>query len=75
MNSQALQKRIVEGKLYYHGPIAEWPNTEYRSSLASGMDDSLSSGTTDTPVTQHAVSNSQDLRIRNWGRGSRLQHG
>jgi len=75
MNSQAMQKRIIEGKLYYHGPIGEWPNTEFRFSLGHATDEEPSSGTSDVPITQHAVSNTQDQRIRNWGRGSRLQHG
>jgi len=75
MNSQALQKRIIDGKLYSHGPIGEWSNTEFRSPLPHGTEDNLSGGTTDAHVTQHTVSNTQDHRIRNWGRGSRLQNG
>jgi hypothetical protein len=75
MNSQALQKRIIDGKLYSHGPIGEWPNTEFRSSLGHATDDELSAGTTDAHVTQHPTSNTQDRKIRNWGGGSRVQHG
>lgn len=74
MNSQALQKRIIEGKLYSHTPIGDWTSTEFGSSPGHGTEEDLSSGTTNTPLTQHPASNSLAQTIRNWGRTSRLQH-
>jgi hypothetical protein len=74
MNSQALQKRIIDGKLYSHGPTGEWPNIEFRSLSGHGTEEDLSSGTTDAQRIQHPASNTQGQNIWNWGTGSRLQH-
>lgn len=42
MNSQALQKRIHEGKLSSRGPIAERTMSEFRSSLSHARNEELS---------------------------------
>jgi hypothetical protein len=75
MNSQALQKRIIDGKLFSHGPIGEWACDDFRRSLEDGTEENLSTGATDTHRTEYPASNVPGHRIRNWGSGSRLREG
>jgi hypothetical protein len=37
MNSQALQKRIMDGKLFSNGSMGEWHRNELRDSQSRGM--------------------------------------
>ena len=75
MNSQALQKRIIDGKRFPHGPIGEWPCDDFRRSLGDGADEDLLTGAADTQRTEYPVSNIPGHKISNWGIGSRPREG
>lgn len=71
MNSQALQKRIIDGKLFSHGPIGEWPCDDFRRSLGDGTEEGLGAGASDAQRTESPASIIEGHKIRNWGMGSR----
>jgi len=74
MNSQALQKRIVDGKLINHGSVSEWPTNEFRSAYCHGTDEDLSVCEMEIHTQEYPASIIQGQRSRNWNIVSRLRH-
>jgi len=75
MNSQALQKRIIDGKLFPHGPIGEWPCDEFRLSPGDGSEGSLSAGAANAERTEYLALGIPGHGIRNWGNVPRPREG
>lgn len=88
MNSQALQKRIFDGKLSSHGPITDWPYREFRRSLIRGTGEDMPvsdgkqksvsedlklNGDSDPQRTEYFLTNIPSHGKRNWGMGSWLR--
>jgi hypothetical protein len=69
MNSQALQKKIVDGKLFSHASTGEWPCDDFRSPLGGGAEERLLMATTDVQWMEYAASEIPGHRVRNWGNG------
>jgi hypothetical protein len=69
MNSQALQKKIVDGKLFSHAPIGEWPCDDFRHPLGGGVEERLLIAATDAQTIEYPASEIAGHRIRNWGNG------
>jgi hypothetical protein len=71
MNSQALQKRIIDGKLFSPRHVGDWPNGELRPLPSRGKDDDLTAGATDASRMEHPASYLPVHRIENRGAWSR----
>ena len=71
MNSQALQKRIIDGKLFPPAPIGEWPCDDFRRSLGDGSEEGM---ITEVPDIQRIDSHASFIaghKIWNWATGLR----
>jgi hypothetical protein len=73
MNSQALQKRIVDGKLFSHGSIGEWPHNELRPSPSHSAGIALSADIADAQNAEYSVPLIPALKKKSWGNGIRLR--
>jgi len=73
MNSQALQKRIIDGRHFPPAPIGEWPCDDLRRSIDEGSEEGMNTGVPDTLRTESIASFIASHKIRNWGTGFRLR--
>jgi hypothetical protein len=73
MNSQALQKRIIDGKHFPPAPIGEWPCDDLRRSMDEGSEEGMNTGVPEIQRIDTTASFIASHRIRNWGTGFRLR--
>jgi len=74
MNSQALQKRIINGMLVTHSSIGERPNNEFRSALDHRSGEDLLRVETDTQYQEYPAYKIPGQRSRSWSIVSRLRN-
>jgi len=73
MNSQALQKRIIDGKHFPPAPIGEWPCDDLRRSMDEGSEEGMNTGVSDIQRKESLTSLIASHKIGNWGTGFRLR--
>jgi hypothetical protein len=73
MNSQALQKRIIDGKHFPPAPIGEWPCDDLRRSMSDSSEEGMITGVPDVQRTESQASFIAGHQIRNWATGLRLR--
>jgi len=73
MNSQALQKRIIDGKHFPPAPIGEWPCDDLRRAIREDSEEGMNTGVADLQRTEPLASVNPGHKIRNWTMGLRLR--
>jgi hypothetical protein len=75
MNSQALQKRIIDGKLFFPRHAEERLNVGLQASPSETAEEGLRSEDTDTGRTEYPAFSIPDHKVITWRIGSRLRAG